>query len=45
MSESENKYQYRSYTAEEISRLLDISDASEKTSIKIYLANTKGSLH
>ena len=47
MSESENKYQYRSYTTEEISRLLDISDEREKTVI-LLLASTGmrvGALH
>ena len=39
MSESENKYQYRSYTAEEISRLLEISDEREKAII-LLLAST-----
>ncbi|HEX5185772.1 MAG TPA: hypothetical protein VFV86_02690 [Nitrososphaeraceae archaeon] len=47
LSESENKYQYRSYTTEEISRLLDISDEREKAVI-LLLASTGmrvGALH
>ena len=39
MSESENKYEYRSYTIEEISRLLEISDEREKAII-LLLAST-----
>ena len=39
MSESENKYEYRSYTTEEISRLLEISDEREKVII-LLLAST-----
>ena len=39
MSESENKYEYRSYTVEEISRLLEISDEREKAII-LLLAST-----
>jgi len=35
MSESENKYEYRSYTVEEISRLLEVSDEREKAIILI----------
>jgi len=35
MSESENKYEYRSYTVEEISRLLHFSDEHEKAIILI----------
>ncbi len=47
MSEAENKYQYRSYTVEEISRLLDISDEREK-SVILLLSSTGmrvGALH
>jgi hypothetical protein len=39
MSESENKYEYRSYTSEEIARLLEISDEREKVII-LLLAST-----
>jgi integrase len=39
MSESENKYEFRSYTIEEISRLLEISDEREKAII-LLLAST-----
>ena len=39
MSESEKKYEYRSYTIEEISRLLEISDEQEKALI-LLLAST-----
>lgn len=39
MSESENKYEYRSYTSEEITRLLEISDEREKAII-LLLAST-----
>src|SRR6476660_1471093 len=39
MSESENKYEYRSYTIEEISRLFEISSEREKAIILI-LAST-----
>ena len=39
MSESGNKYEYRSYTVEEISHLLEISDEREKAIILI-LAST-----
>jgi len=47
LSESENKYVYRSYTTAEISRLLDISDEREKAVI-LLLASTGmrvGALH
>jgi integrase len=39
MSEAENKYEYRSYTVEEISHLLEISDEREKVII-FLLAST-----
>jgi integrase len=39
MSESENKHECRSYTVEEISRLLEISDEREKAII-LFLAST-----
>jgi integrase len=39
MSDSENKYEYRSYTAEEIGRLLSISDERERAII-LLLSST-----
>jgi integrase len=39
MSESENKYEYRSYTIEEISRLLEISDEREKAIILLLASS------
>ncbi len=44
MLEAENKYQYRSYTAEEISRLLDISDERESCDTASFIHWHEGGL-